>query len=177
MLSLGLLSDWSFIGMGFNLSKEWLCCDVDRWRKVRKRRRESKPVKEIEEDLWETLPPNRTLRIGIQLQMIPAQNSAVLQNLTSWSTESQDALELTSKWWFWLATTSNRLFGSTWYGRRVWLKSKQQRYFRWFSAVNRGCGMKITTHRSPIKKIELTWNFFWVGSWSRNIDRIGSTSR
>ena len=67
--------------MGFSLSKEWLRCDVDSWRKVRKLKREKKAAREAKGDLWEALPPNRTLRIGIQLQMIPAHISALLQSL------------------------------------------------------------------------------------------------
>lgn len=81
MLSLSPLSVRSWSWTGFNFSKEWLCCDVDRWRKMGKPRRENQVVRELKGELclWEALPPYRTLRIGIQLQMIPAHISVTLQ--------------------------------------------------------------------------------------------------
>ncbi len=78
--SLSLPSEWSLTWMGFNLSKEWLGSDVNGCRKARKLKRERKAVREAKGDLRESWTPKRILRIGIQLQIIPAHISAVLQS-------------------------------------------------------------------------------------------------
>ncbi len=66
--------------MGFNLSKEWLCSDVNGCRKARKLKRERKVEREAKGDLREPWTPKRILRIGIQLQIVAAHISAVLQS-------------------------------------------------------------------------------------------------
>ena len=85
MLSLSLFSKCFLTWMGFNLSKEWFCCVSDDWWKVRKRKRENKTVREIKRNLWKKWLPNLILKIGIQLQMIPAYSSAMLQNSSNQS--------------------------------------------------------------------------------------------
>lgn len=80
ILSSNLPFKWSFTGSGFSLSKEWLCCDIYAWRKLRKLKREKKAESGAKRDLWEPWPRNKTLRIGIQLQIIPAHISAVLRS-------------------------------------------------------------------------------------------------
>jgi hypothetical protein len=78
--SSSLPSEWSLIWMGFNLSKEWLGSDVNGCRRARKLKHERKALREAKGDLRESWAPKRILRIGIQLQTIPAHISAVLQS-------------------------------------------------------------------------------------------------